>query len=358
MPDSTLDSERESKGSTAADPVISVEDLVVEFSGNRSLVDFVTRKPARRLRAVDHVRFAIRGHETLGLVGESGSGKTTLGRAILRLHDPKSGTIRFMGRDVTKASASALREMRRHMQMVFQDPYSSLNARFSVGHTLAEVLRFHRICPDKEVKAEALRLLDLVGLPASTVSRYPAALSGGQRQRVGLARALAVKPSFLVLDEPVAALDVSIQAQILNLLSDLRDELGLTMLFVAHELSVVRHMSTHVAVMYLGQIVETGRRDEIFSSPSHPYTQGLLKAVPRLVPERRHRSAVLTGEVPSPLNIPKGCRFHTRCAFAREICGRTEPPKVSLSETHSAQCHFAEEVRNAFRENSSQRGSA
>jgi len=332
------------------DEVISVEDLVVEFSANRSLTDFIARRPARRLRAVDHVSFKIQSHETLGLVGESGSGKTTLGRAILRLHDPRSGKIRFLGRDVTEAPAATLREMRRHMQMVFQDPYSSLNARFSVGHALGEVLRFHRICPEREIQTEVLRLLDLVGLPASTISSYPAALSGGQRQRVGLARALAVRPNFLVLDEPVAALDVSIQAQILNLLSDLRDELGLTMLFIAHELSVVRHMSTHVAVMYLGQIVETGERNEIFSAPSHPYTQGLMKAVPRLIPERRHRSAVLSGEVPSPLNIPKGCRFHTRCPFAEEICSRTEPPNMSLSNTHYAQCHFAQDVRKSFKE--------
>ena len=232
--------------------------------------------------------------------------------------------------------------------MVFQDPYSSLNPRMTIGQALGEVLGFHRVCARHEIKAEVARLLELVGLSRDMAARYPRALSGGQRQRVGLARALAVRPQFIVLDEPVAALDVSIQAQILNLLKDLRDELGLTMLFIAHEMSVVRHMSTRLAVMYLGKIVEVGTTEEIFSAPSHPYTQGLMKAVPRLVPERRHREAVLKGEVPSPLNVPSGCRFHPRCPIAQEVCRREAPPQARLTPTHESACHFAAEVARSW----------
>jgi oligopeptide/dipeptide ABC transporter ATP-binding protein len=293
---------------------------------------------------VDGVSLTIPRHETLGLVGESGSGKTTLGRALLRLYAPTGGRIRFMGQDLAALSGRQLQALRRHIQMVFQDPYSSLNPRFTVGRTLAEVLRFHAICPDHAIEAEVQRLLRIVGLSPEHASRHPRALSGGQRQRVGLARALAVRPSFLVLDEPVAALDVSIQAQILNLLEDLRDELGLTMLLIAHELSVVRHMSGRVAVMYLGKIVEIGTRREIFDLPGHPYTQSLLRAVPRLVPERRRRQAVLQGEVPSPLDVPSGCRFHPRCPRAESICRRIEPPEKRLSATQVSACHFAEQV--------------
>jgi oligopeptide/dipeptide ABC transporter ATP-binding protein len=230
------------------------------------------------------------------------------------------------------------------MQMVFQDPYSSLNPRFTVRQTLAEVLSFHRVCADSQLDAEVDRLLDLVGLSAELADRRPLALSGGQRQRVGLARAIAPRPTFLVLDEPVAALDVSIQAQVLNLLKDLRDELGLTILLIAHELSVVRHMSTRIAVMYLGRIVESGATGEIFDDPRHPYTQGLLRAVPRLVARRRRREAVLEGEVPSPLEVPSGCRFHPRCPLARDICRTVDPQPKTLSATHACACHFAEET--------------
>jgi oligopeptide/dipeptide ABC transporter ATP-binding protein len=328
----------------AEDVLAQVENLTVAFPGQRRFADVIRRKPPVLVRAVDGVSLAIRRHETLGLVGESGSGKTTLGRALLRLHEPTKGRIRIMGRDLAALGSRELQALRRHMQMVFQDPYSSLNPRFTVGRTLAEVLLFHAICPDHEIEAEIQRLLRIVGLSPEHASRRPWALSGGQRQRVGLARALAVRPSFLVLDEPVAALDVSIQAQILNLLEDLRDELGLTMLFVAHELSVVRHMSDRVAVMYLGKIVEIGTRREIFEAPGHPYTHSLLRAVPRLVPERRRRQAVLQGEVPSPLDVPSGCRFHPRCPRAEEICRRVEPPEKRLSATQVSACHFAEEV--------------
>ena len=323
--------------------VLEVQDVEVSFGRRRSFTDLIQGRSAARVKAVNGVSFQIRRHETLGLVGESGSGKTTLGRALLRLYPVDKGKIRFMGRELTGLSGKALRALRRDMQLVFQDPYSSLNPRFTIGATLAEVLRFHEVCPPDEVEGEVRRLLDLVGLSADIASRHPVALSGGQRQRVGLARALAPRPRFLVLDEPVAALDVSIQAQVLNLLKDLRDELGLTMLFIAHELSVVRHMSTRVAVMYLGQIVELGTTREIFERPSHPYTQSLLRAVPRLVAERRHREAVLKGEVPSPLDIPPGCPFHPRCPRAEAVCTTLAPPETQLSPTQVSRCHFAEQ---------------
>jgi oligopeptide transport system ATP-binding protein len=328
----------------AEDVLVEVKDLTIAFPRRRTVAGVLRRAPAQSVQAVSGVSINIHRHETLGLVGESGSGKTTLGRALLRLYEPASGRIRFMGHDLARLGHRELQEVRRHMQMVFQDPYSSLNPRFTVYKTLAEALRFHRVVPESEVEAEVRRLLALVGLAPELAGRRPRALSGGQRQRVGLARALAVRPTFVVLDEPVAALDVSIQAQILNLLKDLRDELGLTMLFIAHELSIVRHMSNRVAVMYLGRIVEVGTTREIFESPGHPYTQSLLRAVPRLVTRRRQREAVLKGDIPSPLDVPSGCRFHPRCPLARDICRQIEPPERRLSETHVSGCHFAEEV--------------
>jgi len=331
------------------DIVLRVEDLAVDFNVSRSLAQLLQGAPRQHLRAVDRVSFEVRRFEILGLVGESGCGKTTLGRALLRLYRPSAGRIDFLGQDLASLGRGELRALRSDMQMVFQDPYSSLNPRMTVGQTIGEVLRFHKICAPQESAAEVGKLLDLVGLSQAMASRYPGTLSGGQRQRVGLARALAVRPSFIVMDEPVAALDVSIQAQILNLLKDLRDELGLTMLFIAHELSVVHHMSTRLAVMYLGKIVEIGEAGAVFSSPSHPYTQGLMKSVPRLIPERRHRDAVLKGDVPSPLNVPTGCRFHPRCPLAQEICRSTEPPLARLAGKHASACHFAEEVQASWK---------
>jgi oligopeptide transport system ATP-binding protein len=324
--------------------LLEVENVVVAFPKRRTIAEVLRRRPAIRVEAVSGVNFTIRRHETLGLVGESGSGKTTLGRALLKLYRPARGRIRFRGQDLARLRGRDLQTLRRHMQMVFQDPYSSLNPRFTVRQTLAEVLSFHRVCADSQLDAEVDRLLDLVGLSAELADRRPLALSGGQRQRVGLARAIAPRPTFLVLDEPVAALDVSIQAQVLNLLKDLRDELGLTILLIAHELSVVRHMSTRIAVMYLGRIVESGATGEIFDDPRHPYTQGLLRAVPRLVARRRRREAVLEGEVPSPLEVPSGCRFHPRCPLARDICRTVDPQPKTLSATHACACHFAEET--------------
>jgi oligopeptide/dipeptide ABC transporter ATP-binding protein len=292
------------------------------------------------VRAVDGVSLAVDSREVLGLVGESGSGKTTVGRAILGLYPATVGRILFKGQDLSALRRAALSSFRRKVQMVFQDPYSSLNPRLPIGDAIAEVLRFHRIVPESEIGTEVQRLLGLVGLLPDMAGRRPRSLSGGQRQRVGLARALAVRPDFIVLDEPVAALDVSIQAQILNLLRDLGRELGLTMLLIAHELGVVRQMSHRIAVMYLGQIMELGTAEEIFERPRHPYTQGLLKAAPRLRPVKRQRAAVLQGDIPSPLDIPSGCRFRTRCPIAVARCAEP-PPEVALSVTHMARCHFA-----------------
>ncbi|MCP4382413.1 MAG: ABC transporter ATP-binding protein [Hyphomicrobiales bacterium] len=340
-PDTLDRAERQPRPPPAGDePLLALEGVTVTFAKARGFIDAVTGQTPPKVRAVDDVSLAIAPGETLGLVGESGSGKTTIARAIMRLSPPDRGRILFRGADVNALAGDDLRRFRREVQMVFQDPYSSLNPRLGIGAAISEVLRFHDIVPVGEVDEEVVRLLSLVGLSPEMRHRRPRELSGGQRQRVGLARALAVRPKLLVLDEPVAALDVSIQAQVLNLLHDLRRNLGLTMLFVAHELGVVRHMCDRVAVMYLGRIVETGSRDEIFDAAAHPYTQSLLKAVPRLEPEKRHRKPVLEGEIPSPIALPPGCRFQSRCPRVADIC-TTEPEAVSLSADHTAACHFA-----------------
>jgi oligopeptide/dipeptide ABC transporter ATP-binding protein len=329
-----------SRVTESAELRLCVDDLVVEFEAPRSLMSLLSGSPRAPVRAVDGVSFSIAAGETLGLVGESGSGKTTIGRALLGLNRPASGHIRLDGRDIDAFGGAERKTLPRRIQMVFQDPYGSLNPRLSVRAVLAEVLAFHHIVPADEIEGEVARLLALVGLSPALADRRPRHLSGGQRQRVGLARALAVRPSLLVLDEPVAALDVSIQAQVLNLLQDLRRELGLTMLFIAHELGVVRHVSNRVAVMYLGRIMETGTAEEVFGGARHPYTTSLIEAMPRLVPTKRSRLPVLQGEVPSPFAIPSGCRFRTRCPVAQPIC-ETAPPEVRLSPTHVAACHFA-----------------
>lgn len=322
------------------DTVLEIRNLSKRFESPRSFWDVLERREPKTLVAVDNVSLKIQRHETLGLVGESGCGKTTLGRTILRLYEPTSGSILFEGDDITHKNHQALQPVRRKMQVVFQDPYSSLNPRMTVRQMLSEVLRFHNICPPDEIESHLQQVLKTVGLSPEAADKFPRAFSGGQRQRIGLARALAVQPTFLVADEPVSALDVSIQAQVLNLLADLREQLGLTMLFVAHELSVVKHVSTRVAVMYLGQIVETGTTDEVFHNPHHPYTEGLLRALPRPEPGRRHREAALKGDIPSPLNLPGGCRFHTRCPIAQEICKKQAPPLRKISATHETLCHL------------------
>lgn len=319
-------------------PRIAIDHLTVDFGGRQSFSSTMMGRRHSSLRAVDDVTLTIAPGETLGLVGESGSGKTTLGRTLLGLNQVTAGALRFDGE---RLSTNQSWSRPRDVQMMFQDPYGSLNPRLRVAAALAEVLRFHKIVSREQIAGEVRRLLELVGLSPALGERHPRSLSGGQRQRAGLARALAVRPSFLVLDEPVAALDVSIRAQVLNLLMGLRQKLGLTMLFISHELSVVRHVSDRVAVMYLGRIVEIGTATELFAGSRHPYTQSLLKSIPRLVPEKRHRVPVIAGEVPSPFNIPSGCRFRTRCPIATELC-TVEPPEVQLSPTHIASCHFAQ----------------
>jgi oligopeptide/dipeptide ABC transporter ATP-binding protein len=295
------------------------------------------------VRAVDGVSFTIRRGETLGLVGESGCGKTTTGRCILQLERPTSGSIRFEGQELTTLGAEALRPVRRRMQVIFQDPYSSLNPRMTVGQIVEEPLAVHRLVTEAAARAARVReLLGQVGLLPQHGQRYPHELSGGQRQRVGIARALAMEPALIICDEPVSALDVSIQAQIINLLEDLRRDLGLTYLFVAHDLSVVRHISDRVAVMYLGRIVEVADRQALYESPLHPYTRALLSAVPIPDPEvESHRErVVLGGEVPSPLHPPPGCAFHPRCPIAVDDCHRSRPELREIQPGHRAACHL------------------
>jgi len=296
------------------------------------------------LRAVDGVSLEVMRGETLGLVGESGCGKSTLGRLLLRLYEPTAGRIYFEGQDITDLSQSALRPFRRKMQIIFQDPYSSLNPRMTVRAALAEALRVHGIVrPGLEEEQRIADLLERVGLRPEQMRRYPHEFSGGQRQRIGIARALAVSPSFIVADEPVSALDVSIQAQIVNLLSDLQVELGLSFLFIAHDLHVVEHVSRRVAVMYLGRIVELAGSEQIYSNPRHPYTQALLSAAPEPDPGARKRRLLLEGDVPSPLDPPPGCPFHPRCPISEKgLCDREVPALRSLGEGHAAACHLAQ----------------
>jgi len=297
------------------------------------------------VRAVDGVTFSIYEGETLGLVGESGSGKTTIGRLLLRLLPATKGEIIFKDRNVLAMNRAEVRRLRRSMQIIFQDPFASLNPRMTVGDIVAEPLRIHHLASVKELDARVRELLELVGLQPYHANRYPHEFSGGQRQRVGVARALAVDPKFIVCDEPVSALDVSIQAQVINLLEELQAKLRLTYLFIAHDLSVVRHISARVAVMYVGKIVELAGRDELYENPLHPYTQALLSAIPIPDPvlERRRKRIVLTGDVPSPVNPPSGCRFHTRCPVAFDRCVVEEPPLKEYAPGHVAACHWVEE---------------
>ncbi len=293
------------------------------------------------VKAVDGLDFDIQRGETLGLVGESGCGKSTTGRTILQLYRPTAGDVFFQGKDLAKIKGEELRKMRRHMQMIFQDPYASLNPRMTVGDIVGEPLEVHNISKGKAKKERVQELLQIVGLNPYFINRYPHEFSGGQRQRIGVARALAVNPDFIVCDEPISALDVSIQAQIINLLEELQQKFTLTYLFIAHDLSVVRHISDRVAVMYLGKIVELTDRDSLYKNPLHPYTKALLSAVPipdPVVEEKRER-IILTGDVPSPVNPPSGCRFHTRCPLAIDICKQVDPEFRDVGNRHFVACH-------------------
>ncbi len=322
-------------------PLLEVTDLVKHFPITRSTGPF--SHVTEPLKAVDGVDLVLEAGETLGLVGESGCGKSTLGRCILRLIEPTSGTIQFDGQDVRALAPEPLRRARRAMQIVFQDPFASLNPRMSIGTILEEPLRVHDIVPSSEVRSEVGRLLDLVGLPAGASRRYPHEFSGGQRQRIGIARALALRPKLIVADEPVSALDVSIRAQILNLFRQLQQETGVALLFIAHDLGAVRQISNRVAVMYLGKIVELAEANELYDNPRHPYTRALLAAVPS-IDGRRVAAEKVEGDVPSPIDLPSGCRFRTRCPFAQEICAQQEPPLAPFENglpAHFSACHFA-----------------
>jgi peptide/nickel transport system ATP-binding protein len=301
---------------------------------------------------VDGVDLAVRQGETMGLVGESGSGKSTLARVVVKLYQATEGKVLFEGRDITHLGSGAMRPLRRRLQMIFQDPYSSLNPRMTVGEIISEPLKVHHLAPNRSAARERVaELLSLVGMDRDVAARYPYEFSGGQRQRIGIARALAVKPEFVVADEPVSSLDVNIQAQVINLLEDLQDELGLTYLFIAHDLSVVRHVSDRIAVMYLGKIVEIGTSDAVATVPMHPYTKALISAapVPDAAVERSRARIHLQGEIPSPIDPPSGCRFRTRCPLTKalgnpEICSTVEPPLAEHRPGQSAACHFPEHL--------------
>lgn len=326
--------------------LIRVRDLKKYFPIKRG----VFRRQVGAVQAVDGVSFDIRQGETLGLVGESGCGKSTTGRTILQLLKPTAGEVYFEDLNLTTLRKTGLRKSRRRMQMIFQDPYASLNPRMTVGNIISEPLQIHNIGNAATRKERVQELLRLVGLNPYFIKRYPHEFSGGQRQRIGIARALATNPSFIVADEPISALDVSIQAQVVNLLDDLKAELGLTYLFIAHDLSMVRYISDRVAVMYLGRIVEMGLRDDVYDTPLHPYTQALLSAIPIPDPDKeaKRQRILLEGDVPNPANPPTGCRFHTRCAYATEICRSENPLFRNLgsdsSEPHMVACHHAENL--------------
>jgi oligopeptide transport system ATP-binding protein len=327
---------------TSGAPLLRVENLVKHFPLTQGIV---FKKTVGQVRAVDGVNFTLNAGETLGLVGESGCGKSTVSKLIMHLEKPTSGKIFYKGQDVTELQGRDLRRLRRNIQIIFQDPYSSLNPRMTVGDIVGEPWEIHPdVVPQKDRQRRVRELLDRVGLNPDFVNRYPHQFSGGQRQRIGIARALALQPEIIVCDEPVSALDVSVQAQVINLLEELKRDFGLAYIFIAHDLSVVRHISDRVAVMYLGSIVEVGTEDEIYENSAHPYTQALLSAVPVLDPEARKSKTriMLTGDVPSPANPPSGCRFRTRCWKAQDICATDPPELVDRGQGHPSACHFAE----------------
>jgi oligopeptide/dipeptide ABC transporter ATP-binding protein len=320
--------------------LLQVDDLKMHFPIYRG----VFQRQVGAVRAVDGVSFDVRRGETLGLVGESGCGKSTTGRTILQLYKPTSGNVTFDGKDLVNLKGEQMRQMRRKMQMIFQDPYASLNPRMTVAQLVGEPLMVHNVATGAEINERVAHLLELVNLNPAFASRYPHEFSGGQRQRIGVARALALQPSFVICDEPISALDVSIQAQVVNLLEELQEQFNLTYLFIAHDLSMVRHISDRVAVMYLGVIVELATRDELYAKPLHPYTQALLSAVPIPDPvaDAKRKRTILQGDVPSPANPPSGCRFRTRCPIAEAVCAETRPEFREIRPGHFVACFFAE----------------
>lgn len=321
-----------------AEVLLEIKNLKKYFDVSKGFL----KKDKTYVQAVDDVSFKIHKGETLGLVGESGCGKSTTGRTVIRLYEPTDGSIIFKGEDITRLKPSEMKKYRKAIQMIFQDPYASLNSRMTVGDIIREPLDIHNIVTPESRKKIVEDLLDAVGLNPDHAARYPHEFSGGQRQRIGIARALAVEPEFIICDEPISALDVSIQAQVINMLEDLQRDRGLTYLFIAHDLSMVKHISDRIGVMYLGKIVELTDADELYSNPKHPYTKALLSAIPIPDPEvaKKNQRILLEGDVPSPINPPSGCRFRTRCQYAMDICATEEPVTRELSEGHYCACHL------------------
>lgn len=324
-----------------ATPILNVSHLSKTFPIKRNIAEIVRKKEQKYVRAVEDVTFSIRKGETLGLVGESGCGKSTLSKTLIRLYKPDDGKIMFeQYGDLALKEDTALTKARRDIQMVYQDPYSSLNPKMTIRQMFYEILSVHHICPKEEFEKKTIEILDMVGMPSYALDRYPSAFSGGQRQRIGIARALVLNPALLIADEPVSALDMSIQAQIINLLMDLKAKLNLTMLFISHDLRVVQYLSDRVMVMYLGRVVEMGSAEELFQHPAHPYTQILIRAAPVIDTKHKEREYEIRGETPSPIDIPKGCAFHPRCPFATEKCRTAEPVMTEDANGRMVKCHY------------------